>query len=197
MQLTVVGLGNPGSEYETSRHNTGRIVLETIAKRAKAEWKRDMKLNAQVATVSLGVSTIKLVAPDTFMNNSGNAVAPLIKTPKDLEKLVVVYDDLDLPIGTIKISYNRSAGGHNGLASIIKRVKSEKFWRIRVGIAPVTPSGKIKKLVPNKKGTPFLMANFSATEESELKKITKEVEQILIVMARDGGVQAMNEFNTK
>ena len=119
----VVGLGNPGSEYENTRHNTGRIVVGMVEK--KFEEKKDKSKT----------KSIKFLLPDNFMNNSGKAVVPLIKTKKDLQDLVVVYDDIDLPLGKIKISFNRSAGGHNGLGSVIKALKSEEFLRIRVGIS--------------------------------------------------------------
>ncbi len=195
MSLIIVGLGNPGAEYDNTRHNAGRILLSIIAKRAKAEWKSDMKLNALTTTAEIDGAKIKFVLPETFMNNSGLAVAPLVKSQKDLDKLVVIYDDLDLGFGTMKISYNRGSGGHNGLASIAKRVKSEKFWRIRVGIAPVTPSGKIKKLPESQKGTVYLMKAFSPKEQDELKKMSKKIEQSLAVFSARGGAQAMNEFN--
>ena len=120
----IVGLGNPGKEYENTRHNTGRILVEILEK--KLEGKK-----------------IKFLTPDTFMNNSGKAVAPLIKSKKDLKDLVVIYDDIDLPFGKIKISFNRSSGGHNGLGSIIKHLKSEEFLRIRVGISPATPKDSV------------------------------------------------------
>jgi len=79
------------------------------------------------------------------MNNSGNAVCQIIDNAKKLKNLIVVYDDIDLPIGSLKISFNRSSGGHNGLGSIIKKVKSEEFVRIRIGVSPHSPTGKIKK----------------------------------------------------
>ena len=105
----VVGLGNPGKEYENTRHNTGRILVGMIEKKLE-----DSKIK------------IKFLTPDTFMNNSGKAVAPLVKSKKDLAQLVVIYDDIDLPLGKIKISFNRSSGGHNGLGSVIKALKSEE-----------------------------------------------------------------------
>lgn len=197
MSLIIVGLGNPGAEYDNTRHNAGRIMLSAIAKRAKSEWKSDMKLNALTTTAEIDGAKIKFILPETFMNNSGNAVAPLIKSQKDLDKLVVIYDDLDLGFGTMKISYNRGSGGHNGLASVAKRVKSEKFWRIRVGIAPVTPSGKIKKLPDSQKGTVYLMKAFSPKEQDELKKMSKKIEESLAVFAARGGAQAMGLVNTK
>ena len=122
----VVGLGNPGEEYENTRHNTGRIIVSLVEKK-------------------LENNKIKFLTPDNFMNNSGKAVAPLVKTKKDLKDLVVIYDDIDLPIGKMKIFLNRYSGGKNGLGSIIKALKSEEFLRIRIGISPATLSGKIKK----------------------------------------------------
>src|SRR3989344_8242518 len=97
----IVGLGNPGIEYANSRHNTGRIMVAMIEKKIKD-------------------SKIKFITPDTFMNNSGPAVAKALAGKKALRDLIVIYDDIDLPLGKIKISFNRSSGGHNGLGSIIK-----------------------------------------------------------------------------
>ncbi len=155
MSYIIVGLGNPGSEYENTRHNTGRILVTWFGKSLDAEWKTDKKLNAQIAKVKIkvhrGETSVSLILPDTFMNKSGNFIKPLYpigKTSvvKEAEKMVVIYDDLDLPFGTTKISFNKSSGGHKGLESIIKAVKTEKFARIRVGISPTTPSGKTRPL---------------------------------------------------
>ena len=135
----VAGLGNPGKEYENTRHNTGRIVVGLVEKKLE-----DQK--------------IKFITPDNFMNNSGKAVAPLVKTKKDLENLVVVYDDIDLPLGKIKISFNRSAGGHNGLGSIIKALKSQTMQEKR-RIIPIQFFYKRKFLEKrNAKVDPFLFA---------------------------------------
>src|ERR1700733_6443483 len=145
MSYIIVGLGNPGEEYAETRHNTGRMLVQLFGKMHDAEWKVDKKLSAQIAKVKIGKQTVTLVLPDTFMNNSGKSVKPLVTSIKSAEKLLVIYDDLDLPFGSAKISFNKSSGGHKGLESIIKNIKTEKFARIRVGISPVTPSGKIKK----------------------------------------------------
>ena len=145
MSYVFVGLGNPGEEYKETRHNTGRMLLESFGKSVGAQWKEDKKLNSLVSKAKIGKTPVTLLLPNTFMNNSGKAVKSLVTSQKAGEKTVVIYDDLDLPFGTVKISFNKSSGGHKGLESIIKALKTEKFVRIRVGISPVTSSGKIKK----------------------------------------------------
>ena len=172
----VVGLGNPGAEYEKTRHNAGRILVGMIEK----------KLNN---------SKIKFLTPDTFMNNSGKAIAPLIKTKKDLKDLVIIYDDIDLPLGKIKISFNRSSGGHNGLNSVIKALKSEEFLRIRIGTAPVTPSGKIKKPKGEKAILNFLLGEFKKPELEMLKKLSKKVAEAVETIFSESKEKAMSLYN--
>jgi PTH1 family peptidyl-tRNA hydrolase len=172
----VVGLGNPGSEYENTRHNAGRIVVGLISK--KLEDKK-----------------IKFLTPDNFMNNSGKAVAPLVKSKKDLKDLVVIYDDIDLPLGKIKISFNRSSGGHNGLGSIIRYLKSEEFLRIRIGLAPATPSGKLKKPKGEKAVLNFLLGEFKPSELTEIKKLGKKVAEAVETIFSEGAGKAMSVYN--
>lgn len=172
----VVGLGNPGDEYEKTRHNTGRILVGILENK-------------------MSDNKIKFLTPDTFMNKSGLAVAKLVKTKKDLENLVVIYDDIDLPLGKMKISFNRSSGGHNGVGSIIKSLKSEEFLRIRVGIAPATPSGKIKKPSGEKAVLNFLLGEFKKPELELIKKQSKKIAEIIEVIFTDGKDKAMSVFN--
>jgi len=173
----VVGLGNPGKEYENTRHNTGRMMVFWI------EEKIDSKLK------------IKFITPDTFMNNSGKAVVPFIKSKKDLKELVVIYDDVDLPLGHMKISYDRSSGGHNGLESIIKKLKSREFVRIRVGISPTTPSGKIKKPKGEEAMLKFLLGKYKEPELKELKKLSKKINEALETIFAEGKDKAMSLYN--
>lgn len=173
----VVGLGNKGREYENTRHNTGRIMLALVEKKMEDNTK------------------IKFLAPDTFMNTSGKAIAPLIKTKKDLKDLIVIYDDVDLPLGRMKISFNRSSGGHNGLQSIIKALKSEEFLRIRIGIAPATPSGKIRKPKGEKAMLNFLLGEYKKSELEELKKLSKKVAEAVEIIYSDGKEKAMSLYN--
>jgi len=173
----VVGLGNPGVEYENTRHNAGRILVPIIEKKLEGKMK------------------IKFITPDNFMNNSGKAVAPFIKSKKDLKDLIVIYDDIDLPLGKIKISFNRSSGGHNGLGSIIKSLKSEEFLRIRVGIAPATPLGKIKKPSGEKAVLNFLLGEFKKPELEILKKLSKKIAEVVEAIFTEGKEKAMSIYN--
>ncbi len=174
----VVGLGNPGKEYENTRHNTGRIMVGLISKKLEAS-----KIK------------IKFILPDNFMNNSGKAVAPLIKNKKDLADLVVIYDDIDLPLGKMKISFNRSSGGHNGLGSIIKALKSQEFLRIRIGIAPATPSGKIKKPKGEKAVINFILGEFKKPELDALKKLSKKAAEAVEMIFTESKDKAMSLYN--
>ncbi|MFA6177381.1 MAG: aminoacyl-tRNA hydrolase [Candidatus Paceibacterota bacterium] len=172
----VVGLGNPGKEYENTRHNTGRILINLIEKK-------------------LTDSKIKFLTPDTFMNNSGKAVVSLIKSKKDLKDLVVIYDDIDLPLGKIKISFNRSSGGHNGLESVIKKLKSQEFIRIRVGISGSTPKGVVKKPKGEKAVLNFLLGEFKKPELEIIKKLSKKVAEAVEMIFTESKEKAMSIYN--
>jgi PTH1 family peptidyl-tRNA hydrolase len=195
MSYIFVGLGNPGEEYIGTRHNTGRMILEWFGKANDAEWKYDKKINAQVTKFKVGKSPATLVLPDTFMNNSGKSVKPFIGSVKAAEKLMVIYDDLDLPFGSSKMSFNKSSGGHRGLESIIKAIKTEKFARVRIGISPTSPSGKIKKPQGEEAVMKIIMGKFKPEQILVLKKISKKVNEALETFISDGIGKAMSEFN--
>jgi len=194
--MLIVGLGNPGEEYKNSRHNTGRIILENIAKaNGFLEWKNNMKLKSLHAKGEIGNEKFDFILPETFMNNSGNAVCQVIDDKKKLKNLVVIYDDMDLPIGSLKISFNRSSGGHNGLESIIKKVKSQEFIRIRIGVSPHTPTGKMKKPKGEEAILKFLLGKYKEDELKEIKKISKKVSEIIEMIAKEGKDKAMSLYN--
>ena len=195
MAYVFVGLGNPGEEYKETRHNTGRALLEWFGKSAGAQWKDDKKINALVSKTKVGKSPVTLLLPNTFMNNSGKSVKPLVVNQKAAEKVVVIYDDLDLPFATVKISFNKSSGGHRGLESIIKALKTEKFARIRVGISPVTPSGKIKKPKGDEAVTKVIMGKWKDSEFPTLKKLSKKINPALETFVSDGLQKMMTDFN--
>jgi len=190
-----VGLGNPGEEYIETRHNVGRILLTHIAKSLDVEWRQDKKLNADVAKLKIGKSPVVFVLPNTFMNKSGSSVKPLVTNLKSAEKMMIIYDDLDLPFGANKISFNRSSGGHRGVESIIKAIKTEKFARIRVGISPKTPSGKIKKPKGEDAVTKVILGKFKDDELLVLKKLSKTVLETFEIFVSKGVEKAMTGFN--
>ena len=196
MNYVIVGLGNPGEEYENTRHNTGRIVLEAFRKKNDfPEWEMDKKLKALTSGGKIGREKVLLVLPETFMNNSGKSVAPLIKSKKAAEQLIVVHDDLDLPIGALKISFNRGSGGHKGIESIKRAIKTEAFVRLRVGISPSTPSGKLKKPKGDKAVEDFILGKFKPKETETLKKAAKRASDAIAVIISDGRERAMGEYN--
>lgn len=172
----LIGLGNPGEEYAESRHNTGRMAVDFFNQKNP---------NKKIKTIESG----------EFMNNSGRAVGKIIKSKKVAEKLIVVYDDIDLPVGSLKISYNKSSGGHRGLESIIKTIKTKEFTRIRIGIAPTTPSGKIKKPSDEQKVLDFILGKFKPTEMEVLKKVFKKASEAIQTIVEEGREKAMNVFN--
>lgn len=195
MSYVIVALGNPGEEYTNTRHNTGRLVLSSFLKQCGVEeWKEDVKLHALSAKGKFEGESVQFVYPETFMNNSGKSVLPLITSAKKAEKLIVVHDDLDMPLGAIKISWNRGPGGHNGVLSIQKTLKTEAFIRVRVGISPSTPGGKLKKPT-GEKVEGFILGEFSKKELDALKKVSKKVAEAIAVILTKGREVAMGEFN--
>lgn len=197
----IAGLGNPGQEYEHTRHNVGRMFLEYVGKKeGLSDWREDKKLKALTTEGKIGKGKVLLVKPNNFMNNSGKSLAPLVKSKKAAPGLVVVYDDLDLPLGTLKISFNRGSGGHRGLDSIIKAIKTREFTRIRLGISPGTPSGKVKKPSGEKAVIDFILGKFKPKELEILKKSFKKAHEALGIIVSEkspqlGREKAMGEVN--
>ncbi len=194
MNYIIVGLGNPGEEYVNTRHNVGRMVLDLLAKENEGEWKEDQKLKSLVCNLKLGKHKVTLLQPETFMNKSGEALKTLIKTKKAAETLIVVHDDLDLPLGKIKISFNKSSGGHRGVESIIKTIKTEGFTRVRVGISGETASGKIKKPQGEEKVIDAILGEFKKTEMTDLKKVIKTSAAALPMIVEKGWSVAASQL---
>ena len=192
----IVALGNPGKEYNNTRHNVGRIALEEFVKKNKfSDWVPDKKLKSLSSEGKIGKEKILLIEPETFMNKSGLSLQPIITSKKRAEVLIVIHDDLDLPIGKFKISFNKSSGGHRGVESIIKAIKTEAFTRVRVGISLTTPSGKLKKPKGEKEVGDFILGEFKKSEIEILKKISKKVAEALEMIIAEGKEKAMGEFN--
>lgn len=215
--IYIVGLGNPGEEYEYTRHNIGRMAVEDIAAHfdiadSLAGFKYDKVLDAKKAKGSIGGTEVILIAPETFMNRSGKSVAPLIlgstlsarigsslKSKATIEKktqdVIVIQDDIDMPLGQIKIVFKRGSGGHNGIESITKSLHTDAYLRIKIGIIPTTPDGEMKKPQAGEKVTDFVLGKFQTGEMEIVKKSLARVREIIKSIAVDGRVAAMNTFN--
>jgi PTH1 family peptidyl-tRNA hydrolase len=141
-----------------------------------------------------GVKTT-LVVPDTFMNNSGHAAAHFVKNKKGAGSLIVIHDDLDIPLGSMKISFGRSSGGHNGVESIIKALKTNDFVRVRIGVSPAGAKGMARKPSGEDKVLKFLLTKFRTEEMTTLKRVFKKVVEACEVIAKDGRGAGMNQFN--
>lgn len=185
----IVGLGNPGKKYEQTRHNVGLKAIEEIVTNFQLPiFKFQSIFNAQISKGKLENQKIILVKPLTFMNNSGQAVQYIQKKHKiRIEDIVIIHDDLDIPLGKIRVCQNRSAAGHQGVQSIINYLKNKNFVRIRIGIKP---ENKIK--IPAEK---FVLKNFPKQEKEILKQIIQKIPGTIFVILKKGITQAMNEYN--
>lgn len=191
---TIVGLGNPGEEYRETRHNTGRNAAIYIAKKNEIDLSPDKRVGGQSGKGEILGEKVQIILPDTFMNKSGKSVGEVVKSKKAAEQLVVIYDDLDLPVGKMKISFNRSSGGHKGLESIIRAIKTESFIRIRIGISPVNPSGKIKKPLGEEVVLKHVMAKFKPAELEEIKKMYKKANEFVELLVTKDLQSAMSQI---
>lgn len=183
----IVGLGNPGVRYENTRHNAGFMVLDKIAKELNIQIDKE-KFEGKYAKVKINGEDIILLKPETFMNNSGFSVRSCMDFFKLTNAdLLVIYDDLDLPVGKIRLRQKGSAGGHNGIKSIISCTMGNEFDRIRVGIGrdPQIP-------VVN-----YVLSKFKKEEEKELEKSIDESAQAAIYFMNHSFADTMNRFNHK
>ena len=168
----IVGLGNPGKQYANNRHNTGFMTLNVLHKKLEAtDWKEESKFKATISEATVKGEKVLLAKPLTFMNLSGEAIVKILNFYKtDLSDLTVIYDDLDLPTGTIRIRDKGSAGTHNGMKSIIQLLGSEEFKRIRIGIE------SRGTLAPDQQDTSsYVLSDFSNEEKVLIDKAIDEV----------------------
>ena len=194
--IIIVGLGNPGDEYCNTRHNIGWIVLEAFIEVHGLPSLTSSKLFAsKLSEGVIGGTDVSVLLPTTYMNNSGGPVAKYVKTHAE-HVLVVVHDDVDLAYGDVKVSYDRGAGGHNGVRSIISSYGSPKFIRVRIGIAKTGFFGGIKR--PKGDGlSNFVLGTFTKKEEEELSDISARVDIALQHIIKEGVAYAMQEVNGK
>jgi PTH1 family peptidyl-tRNA hydrolase len=185
----IVGLGNPGVEYQFTPHNLGFLAVDRIANEGGVEV-RNRQCRALTARVTIGQETVLLAKPETFMNLSGISVRELV-TKHDVrveEDLIVIQDELDFPLGTLRIHRKRSSAGHNGIESIINALGTQDFLRIRMGVAP---DHKIED------GMSYLLAPFRKAQLRVVDEMLEVAADAVKVILVEGAAAAMNRFNRK
>ena len=192
-EIFLIGLGNPGKKYSKTRHNIGFLVLENLSKKYNSNFLLKDKLKSCCSEFKINDSTYRLFLPNTFMNNSGDAVRAILDWYKvDLDQIFIIVDDKDLPLGTIRFRKKGSSGGHNGLKSIIEKLKTNHFNRIRIGIG--SP--------PSIKGTSsfntisHVLGNITLEEDSILDKVYNKVIESLEQLTTKKEENIINELNS-
>jgi PTH1 family peptidyl-tRNA hydrolase len=188
--FTIVALGNPGSEYIRTRHNAAWLVLDELF--PDVSWQSDRYAQALLAKAELSHSVITLIKPQTFMNRSGETVGYLVGKGLLSENLIVIQDDVDLPLGKIRISFDSSAGGHNGIKSITNTLGTAAYTRVRIGIAPVDAEGNIYKPADT---SSFVLKDFSSPDLDKVQSLAPTIKHALETIVEEGKEVAMNRFN--
>lgn len=188
--ILIVGLGNPGEKYQNTRHNLGFMVVEALARKflslEEVKWQEEKKFNCLILRIP---PNILLIKPQTFMNASGIAVKKLADFYKVApENIWVIHDDVDLPLGRIKIKPGGGTAGHRGVESIVNYLATEKFPRFRLGIGHPTRSNE--KLVEK-----YVLQNFEGKEWAKVRRMIKKVSRAITVAIKEGLEKAMNQFN--
>ena len=183
----IVGLGNPGAEYAKTRHNAGFLLVERLAELWKAGWTKERKFAARVAKAERNGQKVLLAEPQTFMNLSGEAVGGLVQFYQlPLEKILIVVDDADLPLGEIRLRPGGGSGGHHGLESVAQHLGSKAYARLRIGIGRQNEARAI---------TGHVLGKFSADENALLEKVLERAAGQMECWVDAGLQKAMNQFN--
>lgn len=187
IMILVVGLGNPGNQYTTTRHNVGReVAAAVVAAHNFPTFRFEKKWHAQVAEGRISKEKVVILLPDTMMNKSGAAIAPAARfykiKPKDT---YIIHDDADIAFGSAKLSFGKRSAGHKGVESAIRALKTKDFWRFRIGIAG-------KRDVPAEK---LVLKKFTPEERRVIKKVTKRTLEAIAIAAAEGPERAMNTYN--
>ena len=178
----IVGLGNPGKEYIKNRHNIGFLLVENFSEKYDSKFILKNKLKSWYSELKVNNTTYRLFMPNTFMNNSGDAVRAIVDWYKiDLDQLFIIVDDIDLPLGKIRFRKKGSSGGHNGLKDIINKLQTQNFNRIKIGIGPPPVNERTK----NFNTISHVLGNISSKESLMLEKVYKQL------------IKSITELNTK
>ena len=193
--MLIVGLGNPGKEYENTRHNVGFWSIDKLASFFTAAFSPVRIYKAEVASFGFNSEAHYLLKPMTYMNNSGDAVwAFLEDKPTEVSNILVIEDDINLPIGRVRLRANGSAGGHNGLKSIISRI-GEEFWRLRIGVGQ-PKSEENDGASEHEKLISHVLGEISPNEARILKQVIEQIPEIAKYWLSNEGNKAMNKYNS-
>ena len=192
-EIYLIGLGNPGKKYSKNRHNIGFLVLKNLAKKYNSNFLLNEKLRSYCSEFKINDSKYRLFLPNTFMNNSGNAVRAIVDWYKiNLDQIFIIVDDKDLPLGKIRFRKKGSSGGHNGLKSIIEKLQTDNFNRIRIGIgSPSSIRG-----TNNCNTISHVLGNISIEEQSILDRVYKKVIESLERLNTKKEDYIINELNS-
>ena len=189
----IIGLGNPGKEYIKSRHNIGFLLLENFSEKYDSKFTLKNKLKSWYSEFKINDSTYRLFLPNTFMNNSGDAVRAIVDWYKiDFDQLFIVVDDIDLPLGKIRFRKKGSSGGHNGLKDIINKLQTENFNRIKIGIGSPALNEKDKKF----NTISHVLGNISSKESLTLDKVYKQLIESLVKLNLKNEDYIISELNS-
>ena len=192
-EVYLIGLGNPGKKYSKSRHNIGFLVLENLSRKYNSNFLLKDKLKSSCSEFKINNSTYRLFLPNTFMNNSGDAVRAIVDWYKiNLDQIFIIVDDKDLPLGKIRFRKKGSSGGHNGLKSIIEKLQTHEFNRIRIGIGSPPSNNEIK----NFNTISHVLGNISLEEKLILDKVYKRVIESLEQINIKKEEHIMSELNS-
>ena len=192
-EIYLIGLGNPGKKYANNRHNIGFLILENLSKKYNSNFSLRDKLKSSCSEFKINDSTYRLFLPNTFMNNSGDAVRAIVDWYKiNLNQIFIIVDDKDLPLGKIRFRKKGSSGGHNGLKSIIDKLQTSNFNRIKIGIG----SPPLTKGTKNYNTISHVLGNISLEEKLILDKVFKRVIESLEQLNTKKEEYIMNELNS-
>jgi len=201
MMKLIVGLGNPGEKYSKTRHNLGFLVVDQVLKdlgTSKDDWTKNTKLKSEIASFTQGEEKLLLAKPQTFMNNSGMAVKLLADFYKiDPADLWVIYDELDLPVGSMKIRFGGAAAGHHGVESIMEAIGTDKFWRFRLGIGSTYDKSHPVGKHDFHDARDYVLDTFHSGEVGKARELIERGSEAIQTAVEKGIETAMNRFNTK
>jgi PTH1 family peptidyl-tRNA hydrolase len=182
----IVGLGNPGPEYAWTRHNVGFLMADELARRCASRWQRLDELNSLISVAQAGDLRLVLAKPQTYMNRSGAAVSALVEELDiSLDNLLVVYDDMDLPFGMLRLRERGSPGTHNGMRSVVAVLRSEAVPRLRIGISQAQPGSAID----------HVLGEFAEDEADAAQELVQRAADAAYAWATESAVAAMNRYN--